>query len=773
MSHPVPLPPASAAGGAAAQPAQPAGAAPVRVLVVDDDVVDRMAVRRGLKRAGAALVIDEAEGAVDALARLAEATYDCVFLDFNIPGGSGLTLLRRMREQGVDAPVVMLTGQGDEQVAVELMKAGAADYMPKSAATPERLDSSLRYAVELARAAAGTRRAQQELRASAERARFLASASEILASSLDRHTTLERVAQLAVPLLGDYCFIFLAAGSGSIPAVASAHADPAQAELAREIVRLFQPPVNHPTSRIARTLETGRTQLLERVTDEHLVSISSSTEEAAAHRALGASTALFVPLAARTTLGVIVFCRTGAGATFTPEEITLAEDLGRRAATALDNSRLYADARRSRARTERLQAVTARLAAVLSQAEVVDLFVTEVREALDADSAWISLLSADGTELEAVADVGFEAAVIGRFARLPVRSQLPSGDVLLDGHARWFSSRADLLARYPELGDSLDDLRQEGLAVLPLPTAKAVLGVISIGFRERHDFGDEERALAIALAQQCAQALERAWLYDAERVSRHAAEEANRAKSEFLARMSHDLRTPLNAIGGYAQLIEEGVYGGISDGQRQSLERIRRAQQHLLMLINDILSFAKLEAGQVRMTLAPVAVQALLVELKPLLEPQAEAKGLHLELTANVTPVIVQADKGRLAQIIVNLLTNAVKFTDPGGRIDVSAESRDETAVMRVRDTGRGIPPERLAAIFDPFVQASGAADASREGVGLGLAISRELARLMHGELTVESAVGVGSTFTLVLPRTAHDDAGLVAATIDAAHVGG
>jgi signal transduction histidine kinase len=266
-------------------------------------------------------------------------------------------------------------------------------------------------------------------------------------------------------------------------------------------------------------------------------------------------------------------------------------------------------------------------------------------------------------------------------------------------------------------------------------------------------------ALATALAQQCAQALERARLYDAERASRAAAEEANRAKSDFLARMSHDLRTPLNAIGGYAQLIEEGIFGVPSDGQRQSLDRIRRAQQHLLMLINDILSFAKLEAGQVNLQLRPVRMSEVFTELRPLVETQAQTKRLRLRLEEGDTDAEVVADRGRLAQILVNLLTNAIKFTEPDGRIDVQCGVLPNTVEIRVCDTGVGIPAERLEAIFDPFIQVKGTAVEPREGVGLGLAISRELARLMHGELAVRSEVGRGSTFTLTLPRVATSEA--------------
>ena len=183
------------------------------------------------------------------------------------------------------------------------------------------------------------------------------------------------------------------------------------------------------------------------------------------------------------------------------------------------------------------------------------------------------------------------------------------------------------------------------------------------------------------------------------------------------------------------------------------MERITRAQRHLLTLINDILSFARLEAGQVRLELEEVEVRHVLLELRPLVEPQAEGKGLRLEVARAEERTRVLADRERTIQVLLNLVSNAVKFTGPGGRISVTCTAASATVSVHVRDTGPGIPADRLEEIFDPFVQAGRSSQERRQGVGLGLAISRELARMMEGELTVESVVGEGSTFTLTLPR--------------------
>ena len=238
-------------------------------------------------------------------------------------------------------------------------------------------------------------------------------------------------------------------------------------------------------------------------------------------------------------------------------------------------------------------------------------------------------------------------------------------------------------------------------------------------------------------------------LADARRLG--LAEEANRAKSGFLASMSHELRTPLNAIAGYADLLMAGIGGQLSEQQRQYIERIRGSQQHLLSVINDILNFSRIEAGQLTYDIERVSLRPVFTAVLPMIEPQANAKEQQITL-ANGPDTFVLADRAKLEQILLNLLSNAVKFTPRGGRIDLSWHEVDERVVMRVRDTGIGIPAAHLDTIFEPFVQVGRSLTSAHEGTGLGLAISSDLAHGMRGDLTVESTVGVGSTFTLALP---------------------
>lgn len=235
--------------------------------------------------------------------------------------------------------------------------------------------------------------------------------------------------------------------------------------------------------------------------------------------------------------------------------------------------------------------------------------------------------------------------------------------------------------------------------------------------------------------------------------ARLMAESANRAKSEFLAVMSHELRTPLNAIEGYAELLEMGVHGPLTSEQRNDLLRIRRSGRHLLTLINDILNFARIEAGAVDYDLQDVPLLETLGICDALTAPQRRAKGLAFHIDYCPADVIVRADADKLQQILLNLLTNAIKFTDANGSITMRCVLDANYVHLAITDTGHGIEVEQLERIFDPFIQVDARLTRVQEGVGLGLAISRDLARGMSGDITVESVRGVGSTFTVTMPR--------------------
>ena len=256
--------------------------------------------------------------------------------------------------------------------------------------------------------------------------------------------------------------------------------------------------------------------------------------------------------------------------------------------------------------------------------------------------------------------------------------------------------------------------------------------------------------------------IERERLLSRERIARAeadaariAAEHANDVKAQFLAAMSHELRTPLNAIGGYVDLLELGIRGPITEAQREDLDRIRRNQRHLLGLINNVLNFAKIEAGHVDYHISEAPLHDILDGMYSLVAPQVRARALEYEYRQCAPSVLVRADVEKVEQILINLLSNAIKFTEPGGHVTLECVYTDTVAKVRVIDTGLGIPAGKLDAIFEPFVQVDQAFTREGQGTGLGLSISRDLARAMGGDITVESVLGEGAVFTLSLPRVA------------------
>lgn len=386
--------------------------------------------------------------------------------------------------------------------------------------------------------------------------------------------------------------------------------------------------------------------------------------------------------------------------------------------------------------------------------------------------------------------------------RYPSDPNAPTGvpNVLRTGETEWMAFIPDdLLAASAIDADHLRLIRELGLhsyAVVPLKVGSETIGAMTfVQAESRRQFSEADITLLTSVARRAATAIHNARLMrelsdaharlqgqreelesqateleeamtelemrneeletktsEAEQ-ARQDAEQANAAKSQFLANMSHELRTPLNAIGGYAQLIELGVHGPISDAARSAIERIRTNQLRLLALINDLLNFVKLRAGRLEITLSPERLTDLLEGLPPLVELQMKEKGLTLTIDAGPAGLFVHTNRERTEQVLLNLVANAIKFTDRGGTIAIQAEPLENAVLIHVTDTGIGIPADRINEIFEPFIQLAQLPMRDNQGVGLGLAISRDLMNGMGGDLTVKSEPGAGSRFTMTLAR--------------------
>ena len=602
----------------------------LRLLVVDDDEVDRKSVRRAIARSGlAGAEVREADGAQPALALLAHGDgarrFDCVLLDFELRGATGLDLLRSMREAGDTSAVVVLTGHADPVVAATLMKEGATEFLTKGMLTPERLEQVVRSAVRVADAE----------RASAESRNRL-------------ELTLVELAE----------------------AHARLQAQAAELELQVEEAQA-----------LATELEQSNEQLQE----------VNAEAEASRH------------------------------------EVETLNRIGGSLASELDIGRI-------------VQTVTD-AARNLTGAQF-GAFFYNVGE---AQGEKLTLFALSGAPREAFEHFGHPRPT-------PVFGPTFHGEEIVRSDDITKDPRYGHMEPYHGMPPGHLPVRSY-LAVPVMSRRGGVIGALFFGHEDAGVFGPRAERAATSIAGWAAVAMDNARLYEAERRARGEAEVANRAKSEFLANMSHELRTPLNAIGGYTDLLSAGIRGPITEQQHADLARIKHNQHHLLSLINDILNFAKLEAGRVRFDPREVSMNELLGQLEALIAPQVQEKQLRYEYHCCDASYLAWADPERLQQILLNLMSNAVKFTPAGGEISVTCEATRDEMRVHVRDTGVGIPADKLEQIFEPFVQLDRGQSTVNVGTGLGLAISRDLARTMGGDLAVSSRLDSGSTFTLSVPR--------------------
>jgi PAS domain S-box-containing protein len=557
----------------------------------------------------------------------------------------------------------------------------------------------------------------------------LAEASAVLATSNDTDDAIRSVAQLAVPRLGDWCTVELLETNGSLRRITTVHSDPEKLAIANEFHRRFPATPDEPGG-VYEVLRSGKVQASE-ITDDMIRAGVADTEKRALLLALHLRSYVIAPLTiGENAVGAITIVSAESGHFLGPSDIARVQELARRTALAIERARLFEETVRARDAASVSNALLRESEAklVLSmEAGGLGSWEWDIEHERVFWSPQTERMHglAEGTfsgtwkEFDSYIHPDDRERVEGEIART-LAERLP------DFHIKYRFVRADGAVRWVE-----------GFGRLRTNEAGGLLSLLGVS----HDVTEREELL------------------EGEQQARREAEAANAAKAIFLTTMSHELRTPLNAVSGYVDLLEMGVRGPVTELQREDLRRIRRASQHLLSLINDILNYARLEAGTVELHLSDIVLADALGGMEALIAPQLEAKGVKYEYRPCDGNLRVHADREKLDQILLNLVGNAVKFTERGGLVTLGCETDRDTVRVIVEDTGRGIPRAKLQSIFDPFVQVDRHLTPERQqGVGLGLAISRDLARAMHGDISVQSDAGQGATFVLTLPLESADE---------------
>jgi PAS domain S-box-containing protein len=923
----------------------------IKILLVEDDEVDRMAVKRAFKTAGIPVELSVAidcQSAMEAIASgcanptLDRQSFECVLLDYRLPDGNGLALVQEVRGAGLKLPLIVLTGQGDEQIAVELMKSGASDYLPKSKVSPETLSRSVRNAVRIYRAEKEAALATERLRESEERyrlvlegsndgiwdwdlvsheiycndrlyeitglaadevtvtydlffkllhpedrlriseavaahlqarveletefrllhtsgeyryciargkaqwngqgrpvrmsgivsditerkraeesQRFLAEASALLSASLDYEKTLETLARLAVPTLADLCVVDMVE-NGAVRRMGVAYANSTQEEQVRQLQPRYAPDLN--SSHLAmKVLRTGVSELVPEITDDEFLPATGDTQQLQLAREMGFKSYMIVPLLVRgRTLGSLFLVSTKQERRYGQADLALAEELARRAVLSVENGQLY---RASEAARTAAQEASENLRQAI-------LILGEQQQQLRTLQQLTNLLNQRLTDLP-----GLLRVMVGTVAQsipgaqfcfimlnnpqcnglvLTVTAGIGTDKLRLEDA---FSPKNGLLSRVFLTGESqliqgsdchsprLEEVPAAIYAVAIDSVQAGRLGVLAIGnWEDRNAFDDEDRNLLVAVGEQAAIAIDNARMIKAleeqekrledqnemlatqnqeleiQRQQLHVRNlqllEAARLKSQFLATMSHELRTPMNAVIGFSQLLLRQRQNPLTSQQVDMMERILSNGKHLLALINEILDLSKIEAGRLELKLEAfnltTLVKSTIDEIRSLADEKHLALCVHIDLkNSNVVN-----DTVRLRQILVNLFSNAIKFTNTGSvRVDVEETYPDRLAIA-IKDTGIGIAKDELDHIFEEFRQVDQSLAKKYPGTGLGLAITKSLVELMQGTITVESQLGQGSTFRIELPRTVktsasslehrvNDGAQLEASTLD------
>lgn len=672
------------------------------VLIIDDSSEDRELYRRYLLRdRDYFYTFLEASQGQQGLDLWQQQHPDVVLLDYRLPDLNGLDILAQLHSLVGPAclPVVMITGQGDEAIALQAIRAGAQDYLVKEAITAE----GLRLAVNKTFAAV---QLQFQLQQQLEREQLTRHISQQIHQSLELnailHTTVTEVRRF---LQTDRVVVYRLEPSGDGRVVAESVGSAWQAILHRDI---------HDPCFAEGYVDPYQQGRVMAYADIHDGRLAPCHAEFLAQFQVRAN--LVVPILRNAQLwGLLIAHHCEAPRSWQAAEIELLQQLAIHLGIALQQANAYAQLE---------QQSEARYRAIVE--DQTDLIVRYSPDTTIqfANSAYCRYF---GVNLEEILGKSYNPVIFEadreRVAQLvsSMNAKNPTvtieNRVVIDGEVRWTQWVNRMLFDEQE---QLTEIQSVGRDITPMKEAEAQL---------RHS---------------------------SERISLANAElaRAARLKDDFLANMSHELRTPLNSILGLSEILLEEVFGGLTDRQRQFLQTVEQSGSHLLSLINDILDLSKIESGKVVIELGSVALDSVCESSLNFVREQARHKEIQLTCNLDENLSEIEADERRLIQLLVNLLSNAVKFTPNGGRVQLAVKMNtlQQAVEFQVTDTGIGIAPENLNEIFQPFIQVDSSLSRHYTGTGLGLSIVHRIVELHGGSVRVESEVGRGSSFTVLLP---------------------
>jgi signal transduction histidine kinase len=443
---------------------------------------------------------------------------------------------------------------------------------------------------------------------------------------------------------------------------------------------------------------------------------------------------------------------------FADKEIELLTTFADQAVIAIENARLFDELRDRSAELARsvgelttLREVGQAVSSTLDLATVLETIVTRAVALAGAEAGAIYRYRKSDRQFRLGTAFGFDDELAAKIRQAPIR------EAETTALARAINERAP--AQIPDLEAAphlpLRDLMAgagfRAALMVPLIGADRVFGVLSIQKRAAGEFPESTVRLMQTFASQSVLAIENARLFREVEEQGRALALASQHKSQFLANMSHELRTPLNAVLGYAELLADGIYGELTEKARGVLERVQSNGKHLLGLINDVLDLSKIEAGQLTLAIDDYAMPAVVHSVVGATESLAKAKGLSLVTSVPRVLPLGRGDERRLTQVLLNLVGNAIKFTDKGS-VGIEVALADNCFELAVKDTGPGIAEADQARIFEEFQQVDNSNTRKKGGTGLGLAISKRIVEMHGGAITVESEPGKGSTFRVVVP---------------------